>query len=178
MRRILLTLLAVKFVLVGMGLVSCIENPIEPQEAVPLAIDHRNAPQFDKDVIQSVSGSGHLTEGAIYRTVTFNILKRVDGTVEGWYRSLRRGRGGARIRVRVECLHVTGNQAWASGSIVAALDPGNIGRPYSFRFIDNGEGANAPPDEIGVERFEDYDCELEPDIATRQIKIGNLQIRD
>ena len=80
--------------------------------------------------------------------------------------------------MRVECLHVSGNQAWATGTIVAALDPRNIGLPYSFHFIDNGEGINAPPDEIGVERYGDYDCAQEPDIETRQIKIGNLQIRN
>jgi hypothetical protein len=129
------------------------------------------------NVIQSVSGNGHGLAGPAVRTVTFSIRKSADGTVDGWYHSEARGKGGAKVGVRIECLHVVGNQAWAKGTIVSALNPDNIGRPYSFRFIDNGEGSGAPPDEIGVARFADYDCMTEPDIPLRQLTTGNLQIR-
>jgi hypothetical protein len=72
---------------------------------------------------------------------------------------------------------VVGNRAWAAGTVVSAVSPDNIGRPYSFRFIDNGEGVGAPPDEIGVGRFLETDCMTEPTIGLRQLTIGNLQIR-
>ena len=177
MRRTLLTVLAVELALIGLGLTACTEDPLEPQEAAFLADAHGTNWNFDTDVVQSVSGSGHLVGEPVERTVTFDIRKRADGSVHGFYHSLARGPGGAHIRVRIECLHVTGNQAWATGTIVAAIDPDNIGRPYSVRFIDNGEGANAPPDEIGTEQFVDYDCATEPDRPVRQLTIGNLLIR-
>ena len=58
-----------------------------------------------------------------------------------------------------------------------AINPGNIGRPFSVRFIDNGEGADAAPDQIGTAVFQEYDCASEPDIQLRELTIGNLQVR-
>jgi len=176
MRRTLLTVLAVGLALIGLGLTSCTDTPLEPrEEAFPAGA--RGADRIsDMDVIQSVSGNAHLIDDPVEKTVTFDIRKRADGSVEGWYNASARGPGGADIKVRVECLHVIGNQAWAKGTIVAAVNPDNIGRPSSMRFIDNGEGANAPPDEFGGV-WEDYDCVTEPDLSTRQLTIGNLQIR-
>lgn len=150
MRRAWLVALAVGFVFTGVGVADV--------------------------VIQSVTGNAHLEDDEGVRTVTFNILKKADGTVDGWYHALRQGPGGAHIRVRLECLHVVGNQAWATGTVVAAVNPDNIGRPYSLRFIDNGEGAGAAPDQIGTARFVYYDCHTEPEITLREIPTGNLQV--
>lgn len=176
MRRTLLTVLAVELALIGLGLTSCTETPLEPQEAA-YVMDARGADRIsDTNVIQSVSGNAHVMGEPVERTVTFDIRKHADGSVDGWYHSSVRGPGGADIKVRMECLHVVGNQAWARGTIVAAVNPGNIGRPVSMRFIDNGEGANAPPDEFGG-TWANYDCATEPDLSTRQLKIGNLQVR-
>jgi hypothetical protein len=169
--------LALGFAVLAAGVIGCNEGPVEPGSTAAFP-----APSIDRSteegVIRSVRGNGHLVGGDVERTVTFNILEWSDGTVDGWYHSLKRGPGGAHIRVRVECLHVVGNQAWASGTVVDAVDPDNIGRPYSMRFLDNGEGANTPPDEIGVARFAEYDCTTEPDIPLRVLTIGNLQVRD
>jgi len=128
------------------------------------------------DVIQSVSGNAHVMGEPVERTVTFDIRKHADGSVDGWYNAAARGPGGADIKVRVECLHVVGNQAWAGGTIVEAAGAGNVGRPVSMRFIDNGEGANALPDEYGG-AWQDHDCATEPDLSTRQVMIGNIQVR-
>jgi hypothetical protein len=128
-------------------------------------------------VIQSVTGNGHVVGGAVDRTVTFSIHKRADGTVDGWYHSEARGPGGASIKVRIECLHVVGNQAWAAGTVVSAVSPDNIGRPYSLRFVDNGEGGGASPDEIGGARFEYHDCQDQMEFPLRQLTMGNLRIR-
>lgn len=177
MRRTLLTAIAVGAALIGLVLTSCTETRLEPQEAATIAGARGASQIFDPDVIQSVTGNGHLVGDPPERTVRFEIHRFDDGSVEGWYQASTRGPGGAQIRVRMECLHVVGNQAWVGGTIVAAVDPNNIGRPVSMRFIDNGEGANAAPDEIGG-IWADYDCVTEPDHATRQLTIGNLQIRD
>lgn len=170
-------ILAVVLALIGMGLTSCTEAPPEPQRAALLADGVPDNWMLGTNVIQSVSGNGHLVDAQVDRTVTFNIHTHADGTVEGWYHSVARGPGGAHTRVSVECLHVVGNQAWATGTIVAAANPDNVGRPYSVRFVDNGERAGAEADEIGVERFADYDCTTEPDIQLRRLTMGNLQVR-
>jgi hypothetical protein len=174
MRRISLTALAVA--LIGVGVTACTEAPLEPQTSAFVADARPLNQDAVLDVIQSVTGSAHRVDGEVHRTVTINIFKYSDGTVEGWYHSRARRPGGAHVRVRVECLHVVGNQAWANGTIVAAVNPDNIGRPYTVRFIDNGEGEGAAPDEFGVARFGDFDCTTEPDLPLRQLEIGNVQI--
>lgn len=60
--------------------------------------------------------------------------------------------------------------------IVFAVDPATIGNPYAFMVVDNGEGANAQPDEIVTVRGY-LDCTTEWSLGTRQLTIGNLQIR-
>lgn len=178
MKRKSLTASAVGLALVFLGVIGCTEVPLETQPAASPTDASSTYRMLDVEVIQSVTGSGHLVDRPVERTVTFNIFKRADGTVEGWYHSVARGPGGAHIRVSMECLHVAGNEAWATGTVVAAVDPNNIGRPYSVHFLDNGEGADAAPDEIGTERFVGYDCTSEPDIPTRPLMIGNLRIRE
>lgn len=94
----------------------------------------------------------------------------------GWLNVRHRGAGGAHIRVAANCLHVVGNQAWVGGVVMAAVDPANIGQPYSFRVVDNGEGSNPRPDEIRT--LQEYrDCTTEWSDATRALTIGNLQVR-
>jgi len=176
MKRTMLTALAVALSLIGLGLTSCSETPTEPGEALH-AMDPSAADWISySNVIQSVSGNAHVMGEPVALTVTFDIRKSADGSVHGWYNASTRGPGGADIKVRVECLHVVGNQAWAGGTIVEAVNPDNIGRPVSMRFIDNGEGANASPDEFGGV-WQEYDCATAPALSTRQITIGNLQVR-
>jgi hypothetical protein len=177
MKRTLLKTFAAGIAFVGLGVTACTEAPLEPEAIAALDGAGQAYLKSNMHVVQSVSGNGHLVDGTVHRTVTFNIRKRANGTVTGWYHTLARGPGGAHVRVSMECLHVAGNQAWATGTIVAAVNPDNIGQPYSVRFVDGGEGSGAPPDEIGVEAFADYDCTSEPDISMRQLTIGNLQIR-
>jgi hypothetical protein len=176
MSRTLLTAVAVGIALTGLVFSSCNETPLDAR----VTANATNAPETDQifyaKVIQSVTGSAHLITEPRDRTVTFTIRKYADGSVDGWYNASARGPGGADVQVRVHCLHVVGNEAWASGTIVDAVNPNNIGRPVAMRFIDNGEGADAQPDEIGV-IWNDYDCETEPDLTTRMVTIGNFQVR-
>ena len=181
MKKTLLVAPAVVLALISLGLTSCTENTVEPQE-VSYSMDTRSLDtrSFDQisygKVIQSVSGNAHVMDEPVEKTVTFDIRKYADGSVYGWYNASVRGRGGADIKVRLDCLHVVGNQAWTGGTIVEAVNPNNIGRAVSMRFIDNGEGVNAPPDEFGG-IWQDYECATEPDLSTRQVIIGNLRVR-
>jgi len=160
------------FAMVG----ACADVPSEPDVAFLSGPDASVSPSSAR-VIASVTGNSHLPVGANMATRDYNIVLRADGGVAGFYHALARGPGGAHLRVRMDCLHVVGNQAWATGTVVSAVGAANIGRPYSFRFIDNGEGRTAPPDEVGIARFQYYDCTTEPDIPLRQLTVGNIQVR-
>lgn len=170
--------LTVTLALIGLSFLACSEHPLESTPEKYLADVSLSAPLLDKSAGPSVHGNGHLIDGEVERTVTFNIVKRADGEVDGWYHALRRGPGGAHIKVDIDCLHVVGNQAWAGGIVVAAINPDNIGRPYSVRFVDNGEGDAAAADEIGVLWLQYADCGTEPDISVRELVIGNLRVRE
>lgn len=102
-------------------------------------------------VIESMTGSGHFT-GSNGEFVSFahNAVKHADGTVTGNYvihlRSL-----DTVIRGPITCLAVVGNHAWAGGiAETVRSDNPNIaaleGQDMWFQVIDNGEGANDPPD--------------------------------
>jgi hypothetical protein len=128
-------------------------------------------------IVQSAFGGGYwedLAGGA--RTFSFHALQRADGTADGWYHAQVRARNPrARIIARVDCLHVVGNVAWIGGVIESATNPGNVGRRLFVKAVDNGEGADAVPDELGG-RWEDVDCTAEPDAELTPVRGGNVEI--
>jgi hypothetical protein len=153
-------------------LAACVDAPVAPGavgQTPTLSV-------ADAQVVQAVTGNGHVV-GA--RTYTFTVRKLADGTVTGWYHVQHRGKGGTRLWVAPDCLHVVGNKAWISGVVVSAMDPGNVGQPYAFRVVDTGEGANAAPDSIqtsGIGVFND--CASEWDLGPgRALTIGNIHVR-
>jgi hypothetical protein len=168
----LLTWAVLGLAFVCLGIAACAEAPVEPDPSALLT----DAPALlmnGNGVVASVTGIGR-PQGTRFYTVDARRMK--DGTATGWFHANTVGKGGARVRVAVNCLHVNGNRAWGGGVIVAAVNPANIGLPFAFRVIDNGEGAGAPPDEIQtVWGF--LDCTTEWPSSTRLIAVGNLQVR-
>lgn len=178
MRKMVLAATAVGVAFAGLAMTSCSDEVLEPQAVASRADTQPTDEDYAMEIIQSVSGNAHSPDGEVRQiTRTINIVKYEDGTVEGWYHARGRNTSGAHIRVQIDCLHVNGNQAWASGAVVAAVNPDNIGRPYSIRVIDHGEGANAAPDEFGGTRFMYYDCVTEPDLPVWDLTIGNIVVR-
>jgi len=170
--------LAFGIILTAVSLVACMEEPIQPRTASATSDVAIPAQATVRPVSHSVTGNGRFVGEGVDRTAAFNIREYADGTVDGWYRALGGGPDGADVRVRIVSLHVAGNQAWASGTVVAAADPANVGRPYTVRFVDDGDGPGAAPDQIGVGGFVGYDCMTEPDLPLRELTVGNLQIRN
>lgn len=178
MRTILCAAIAAALAFVGFSISGCSDDPFEPQAAGSRTTLEPADRYCDMEVIESVSGNGHTKNGVVREiTRNINIVKYEDGTVVGWYHGRVREGGEAHVRVRIDCLHVVGNQAWASGIVVAAANPDNIGLSYAVRVIDNGEGSKAVPDEVGSARFMDYDCMTEPDIPLRPLTTGNVVVR-
>jgi hypothetical protein len=104
-------------------------------------------------VAQSASGSGQFeftSDAGLtgLRTFAFEASKSSDGSV------IRKAEVKNRatevtFHIRIDCLHLIGNVAVASGAVTAASGSGTaVGDAEIFGVQDNGEGANAPPDLI------------------------------
>jgi hypothetical protein len=137
---------------------------------------------------QSVTGSGSFIFGAFNRTFSFTARIHADGSVDGqWQRVTHNGLPGqSRSHGKITCLTIIGNQAWLGGfktlSTSGGVEPPNNG--VIWRVIDNGQGRNAPADQMsgqGVNRppenVASY-CAAAPtgDILF-DLAAGNIQVR-
>jgi len=135
-------------------------------------------------VVQSATGAGHFTVGGELRTFSFNALKFADGTVQGQYELFSRS-AATRIHGDVVCLSVVGNHAWVGGSQDQSNDPVAFpaGGENGFQTVDNGEGANDPPDQLslmfinGPPGFAQAYCDARVDAPPlNNIEGGNIQV--
>jgi hypothetical protein len=136
-------------------------------------------------VVQSATGAGHFTISGELRTFSFTALKYADGSVQGQY-ELDSRVSGTKIHGNVTCLVVVGNHAWVGGvqdhsSDNTAFPPGG---ENGFQTVDNGEGANAPPDQLslmfinGPAGFAQAYCDAQADAPPlSDIEGGNIQVR-
>jgi len=137
-------------------------------------------------VVQSATGAGQFTVAGELRTFSFNALKYADGTVQGQYELFSRS-AGLRIHGDVVCLSVVGNHAWIGGSQDQSSDPVGFppGLENGFQTVDNGQGANDPPDQLslmfidGPPGFAGAYCDAQADAPPlNPIEEGNIQIRN
>ena len=84
---------------------------------------------FSLDALQSANGS-------------------VTGQWEDQFAQFPGSGGGLGIHVAVNCLVVSGNQAWVSGVITESRSPGLVGLDALTKVVDNGRNANDPADQI------------------------------
>jgi hypothetical protein len=137
-------------------------------------------------VVARASGSGHFTSGGELRTFTFNAIRRADGTVSGEWEVISRAGAGARLHGDVLCLAINGNQAWIGTRIESATNPVVIiGSEGGFRVVDNGEGANEPPDAASLAFFngaagfaQNYCDAMAANPPLNPVEHGNLQVED
>ena len=134
-------------------------------------------------VVESVTGSGSFTTGA-WRTFSFTARRYADGSVDGeWERINHGNERESKSHGKVVCLTIIGNEAWI-GTIAtsgAFSDPGfNEG---GVRVIDNGQGANSPPDKMSLQRinretgFAEWFCAATPETELYVLEAGNIQIK-
>ncbi len=152
---------------------ACTESPTDAGLEPP-------APNFSLNpVVQSVSGSGHITSGGELRTFSFNARKRADGSVTGeWQRNTRSI--GAKAHGDVTCFTIVGNQAWLGGVVERTTTiPGEV----AWTVVDNSEGANSAADQIslqsvgGAPGFAAAFCASRPALALIPIEKGNIQVK-
>jgi hypothetical protein len=129
--------------------------------------------------VESATGSGHATFVQEKRTFTFAAHNRADGTVSGQFQIINRDLG-IRSHGSIVCLTVKGNAAWVAG-LVEISDPEQPSPAVTWRVVDNGQGAAAPPDQISFAfpssiAIAEQWCETTPNWGLVPVQ-GNIQVR-
>lgn len=101
----------------------------------------------DSGIVASATGSGHLTVNGQLRTFSFSAVKDSSGNARGDGELYNRT-SDARFRLDINCLSVSGSVATMSGTVSDSNLSAFVGKAFWFRVADNGEGANAPADQI------------------------------
>lgn len=140
-------------------------------------------------VVRSVTGTGHVTitlnDVDHWRNFAYSAVERADGSVSGQFEFHAR-QLSVRVHGRVTCLSVVGNTAWLGGVIerIVGTFPNPVigpGTPAWWRVVDNGQGANAPPDLIsalGTMGDELAYCAARPAAPLfRPLEAGNIRVR-
>jgi hypothetical protein len=162
----------------------------------PSAPDAATGPGLDPDgvlaamssaraaVTGRVTGSAHREFDGKPIILSFSATQRADGTVSGqyFYHAVALNQ---RLHVSVTCMSIVGNQAFVAGTIVDA-SPNlafTIGTVSYFYTRDNGEGANADPDEVSLVRANDVPeaaeefCTERPELLpNREVLHGNVNV--
>lgn len=139
----------------------------------------------DNGVVASATGSAHRIRGDELWVLAFTAVKHADGTTTGNARIDRKDLGIS-WNLDVTCMAVQGNTAWIAGIIRNAKGPViREGTVSYFYVIDNGEGADAPPDVASAVRINDVAgqdeefCQLRPlALPPSPIAHGNVQVRE
>jgi hypothetical protein len=128
----------------------------------------------------SASGSGHILFGPNNEFITFNATRHTDGTVTGTA-TVHDVSAGVTAKIDVNCLNVVGNTATISGIVTSSNESTLVGFEGIFQVVDNGEGANAPPDFMSLANFfavgTGVDCLVPSEFDLAPLQSGNVQVR-
>jgi hypothetical protein len=140
----------------------------------------RPAPAVTLDNAPSVTGHGNLTIAGGLQTASFHAVQHQDGTITGSLVAKSRAQD-VRIFADIDCLSVLGNTGTLSGVVTQSNNPTfPEGNRVWFRVIDNGEGANNPPDLmtdiILFPATSMFNCTTNFNFALLPIEEGNVQV--
>jgi hypothetical protein len=144
-----------------------------------------DAPAASQSVVASATGSGHMVRpDGTFRSFSFSARRYADGTSDGQLQLNSRSFDVV-VHIRIDCLRVVGNVAHMSGRITRINNPeeGEVGELNRVEVRDNGEGADAPPDQVSTIPANPGDadpttCVDPPTNATiRTVQRGNVQVR-
>lgn len=127
----------------------------EADSESPLNVDSDGLELSAGPVVQSVSGSGSfVAPQGDWRTFAFNARRYADGRVAGQWERIRRQPGnasGTKSHGIVTCFTIVGNQAFIGGNTTSGLLSTPPNNENGWRVVDNGQGANSPPDQMSLE---------------------------
>jgi len=164
----------------------CNENT---SETSPVSSDQGSLLKGSK-VVANITGSGNFVVGGKMRVFTFNARSYSDGSVDGHF-NLNRTDVGVHYSGSITCISIEGNKASFVGIIENSNNPGiPVGNYQFFAIADNGQGKNAPPDQITLSFYgltpEDveffcggfYDPDTDPDLDWYNVESGNIVIHN
>jgi hypothetical protein len=143
------------------------------------------APAASQAVVASATGSGRMVRpDGTFRSFSFSARKYADGTSAGELQLNSRSFDVV-VHIKIDCLRVVGNVAHMSGRITRVSNPdeGEVGELNRVEVRDNGEGDDAPPDQVSTIPANPGDadpttCVDAPTNATiRPVQRGNVQVR-
>jgi len=138
--------------LLGMTFLVAMAGCSKKDATVAPAVDETSEQVAGKGGGPSANGQGTLTiattTGPETRHFSFHANTTGNGNVQGSGVLTFTG-GGTQLKFDINCLNVVGNVATMSGTITQSNEPAVIvGTRCWFRVQDNGEGSNAPEDQI------------------------------
>jgi hypothetical protein len=132
----------------------------------------------DAEPSSAVNGHGRYTVSGNQWTSSFNAKTAPDGTVGG---NFRHSNASSDMRGSVTCLTIVGTEAWLAGVIDHAAGPWLEGQAVGWVAVDNGQGANALPDQMGAPVLLDIGasdfCASPLVIQATNLESGNVQLR-
>jgi hypothetical protein len=143
------------------------------------------APAASNPVVASATGSGHMVRpDGTFRSFSFSARRYADGTSTGQLQLNSRSFDVV-VHIEIDCLRVVGNVAHMSGRITRVSNPdeGEVGELNRVEVRDNGEGSNAPPDQVSTIPANPGDADattcVDPPTNTtiRTVQRGDVQVR-
>jgi len=146
-------------------------------------------------VVASTGGDGDRVTGSAtiilpnfgnaLERYSVSAIRQHDGSVSGEFEEFSEQEGGQRIHAHIVCFTVTGNSARLAAQIDQTnVSFGPVGSYVVWSVIDNGEGANAAPDQTtdiffgGTAAQAAFQCATGFNLAPYFSSIrGNLQVR-
>jgi hypothetical protein len=126
----------------------------------------------------SASGHANLLIADEEQTFSFHVRTMPDGTDQGTFQVKSRGQDITAHGV-LDCLRVVGNTAHISGVVTNSKEPIFGGATFVlFTVVDNGEGAQAPPDmwsDVFL-FFTPVSCDLFGLAPVLPVEEGNIQV--
>ena len=119
-----------------------------------------------------------------FRSFSFSARRFAEGTSAGQLQLNSRS-FDVLVHIKVDCLHVVGNVAHMSGRITRVSNPeeGEVGELNRVEVRDNGEGGNAPPDQVSTIPANPDDADPTTASSRRRtlrsaVQRGDVQVRD
>jgi hypothetical protein len=110
-------------------------------------------------------------------------IKHSDGSVSGEFELKSEQDGGLRVHGSLVCFTVVGNTARLAGLVESSTEPSFEGFHAVWTVVDNGEGANDPPD-LTSDFFlasavqAQFHCNVGFNLGATPVLSGNLQVHD
>jgi hypothetical protein len=106
----------------------------------------------------SATGAGHFQVNGGLRTFSFTAHSTGPGTTaEGEAQLDNRGQG-VFDHIHIDCMFIGGHTADIGGTITSSNNPTQVGLHGVFSVIDNGQGKNAPADQMTLFYIPDPGC--------------------